>query len=314
MLRLPLIRLALIFIISLLISCIDTNDKNTVSDSPEAYLSAPHIPRNIAYNGWSTMRYTLNGHNTDSSTSPSDSHNPSLFKLVGEMYRANGLAGYTDDFSFLPQGSNYIDGSDALNNINTTSASVIILSAYGGRSGILKPPSDAAADDGWINKMVNAAQAAQARGITPIMFQAWGSSGSDESFPHAKINSDALQKKLDILIIRTAEVVESLSKLNIAYTTNVDSPDGKYAPPIEHLYSGDTSDTFHGSYAMAYANALATFKCLTGISAADNAFVIPSGGTVGVQYGMSQTFINDIIKTVDAIQTESLVSSLSENY
>jgi len=63
---------------------------------------------------------------------------------------------------------------------------------------------------------------------------------------------------------------------------------------------------------MAYVNALATFKCLTGISAANNAFVIPSGGAAGDQYGMSQTFINDIIQTVDNIQNESIITGLED--
>ena len=228
------------------------------------------------------------------------------------MYRANGLTGYSSDFSFLPQGSNYIDGADALENINTTSASVIVISAYGGQSGILQDPSNADSENGWINKMVTAAETAKARGITPIMFQAWGSSDSDGAFHNAKINSDALQNKMDMLVVRTAEVVEALSQLNNSYTTNSNSPDGKYTIPVQHLYSGDTNDNFHGSYAMAYANALATFKTLTGISAANNAFVIPSGGEAGDQYGMSQAFINDIIQTVDMIQVDSLITGLEE--
>ncbi len=258
------------------------------------------------------MLNSLSGQNTESSVSPSPSHDPSLFNLVGEMYKANGLIGYSRDFSFLPQGSIHIDGTEALDNINKTSASVIVLSAYGGQNGILQDPSNAAAEDGWINKMVNAAQAAQVRGITPIMFQAWGSSGTEGSFQNAKINSDALQEKLGILVVRTGEIVEALHQLNSSYTTNTASPGGAFVPPVLHLYSGDTSDNFHGSYAMAYANALATFKCLTGISAANNAFIIPSGGAAGDQYGMSQTFINDIIQTVDNIQRESLITGLED--
>ena len=255
------------------------------------------VPKSIAYNGWSTMQNSLSGQNTESSESPSPSHDPSLFNLVGEMYRANDLTGYSSDFSFLTQGSKYIDGTDALNNINTTSASVIVLSAYGGGSGILQDPANAAADDGW---------------ITPIMFQAWGSSGTEGSFHNAKINSDTLQERLGMLVVRTGEIVDALSELNSLYTSNTNSPGGKYVPPVQHLYSGDSNDNFHGSYAMAYVNALATFKCLTGISAANNAFVIPSGGAAGNQYGMSQTFINDIIQTVDQIQTESLMTGLEE--
>jgi hypothetical protein len=270
------------------------------------------IPKSIAYNGWSTMLNTLDGQNTDSSNSPSANHDPSLFNLVGEMYRANGIDGYSSDFSFLPQGSIYIDGTNALENINTTSASVIVLSVYGGQSGILQEPSNAAAENGWINKMVSAAEAAQTRGITPIVFQAWGSSGTEGSFHNAKINSAALQEKLGILVVRTGEIVEALEQLNSSYTTNTNSPGGKYVPPVQHLFSGDTDDSFHGSYAMAYVNALATFKCLTGISAANNAFVIPSGGAAGDQYGMSQVFINDIIQTVDNIQIESLITGLKE--
>jgi len=256
------------------------------------------------------MLNTLSGQNTESSDSPSAAHDPSLFNLVGEMYHANGLAGYSSDFTFLPQGSEYIDGADALDNINTTSASVIVLSTYGGQSGILQEPTNAAAENGWINKMVNAAEAAEARGITPVMFQAWGSSDSEGAFQNAKINSDALQEEIGIVVVRTAEVVEALNQLNNSYTTNTNSPDGKYTIPVQHLYSGDTSDNFHGSYAMAYANALATFKSLTGISAAANAFVIPSGGAAGDQYGMTQAFINDIVQTVDLIQVDSLIAGL----
>ncbi len=287
--------------------------------TPDPVISDPvipdpgnEVPKSIAYNGWSTMQNSLSGQNTESSESPSPSHDPSLFNLVGEMYRANDLTGYSSDFSFLTQGSKYIDGTDALNNINTTSASVIVLSAYGGGSGILQDPANAAADDGWINKMVTAAKAAQVRGITPIMFQAWGSSGTEGSFHNAKINSDTLQERLGMLVVRTGEIVDALSELNSLYTSNTNSPGGKYVPPVQHLYSGDSNDNFHGSYAMAYVNALATFKCLTGISAANNAFVIPSGGAAGNQYGMSQTFINDIIQTVDQIQTESLMTGLEE--
>lgn len=348
--RLLFSRIVFIFLIGLLASCIettgkgddtpggnsgdgadsgqaqetntDTSDPNT--DNPDPVIpktdtanpvpveSVKNIPKNIAYNGWSTMQNNLSGQNTDSSTSPSASHDPSLFNLVGEMYRANGLTGYSSDFSFLPQGSDYINGTEALNNINTTSATVIMLSTYGGQSGILQDPINAAAADGWVNKMVAAAEAAQARGITPIMFQAWGSSGTEGSFHNAKINSAAVQEKFGILVVRTGEVVEALNQLNSSYTTNTNSPGGKYVPPVQHLFSGDTNDNFHGSYAMAYANALATFKCLTGISAVNNAFVIPSGGAAGVQYGMSQTFINDIIQTVDNIQQESLVTGLED--
>jgi len=292
----------------------DSGSDDSGSDDSGSNDSEPNkeIPKTIAYNGWSTMHNSLGGQNTDSSESPSASHDPSLYKLVGEMYKANGLIGYSSDFSFLPQGSNFIDGPDALNNINTTSASVIVLSTYGGQSGILQEPSNADAADGWINKMVTAAQAAQLRGITPIMFQAWGGADTQGSFHNAKINSDALQEKLGVLIVRTGEVVEALSQLNSSYTSNTSSPGGKYVPPVQHLFSGDTSDNFHGSYAMAYANALATFKCLTGISAANNAFVIPSGGAAGDQYGMTQTFINDIIQTVDSIQRESLITGLED--
>jgi hypothetical protein len=281
-------------------------------ETPDPVIPVPNIPKSIAYNGWSTMQNGLSDQNTESSWSPSASHDPSLFNLVGEMYRANELTGYSSDFSFLPQGSYYIDGSAALSNINTTSASVIMLSAYGGQSGILQEPSNAAAYNGWINRMVKAGQAAQSRGIRPIMFQAWGSSGTEGTFHHAKINSDALQEKLGILVVRTGEIIDALSQLGEGYSTNSNSPGGKYAPPVLHLYSGDTGDNFHGSYAMAYANALATFKCLTGISAANNAFVIPSGGAAGIQYGMSQTFINHIIQTVDNIQVESLITGLAE--
>ena len=290
----------------------DSGSDDSGSDDSDDSEPNKEIPKTIAYNGWSTMHNSLNGQNTESSESPSASHDPSLFNLVGEMYKANGLTGYSSDFSFLPQGSNFIDGPDALNNINTTSASVIVLSTYGGQSGILQEPSNADAADGWINKMVTAAQTAQLRGITPIMFQAWGGSDTQGSFHNAKINSDALQEKLGILIVRTGEVVEALSQLNSSYTTNSNSPGGKYVPPVQHLFSGDTSDNFHGSYAMAYANALATFKCLTGISAVNNAFVIPSGGAAGDQYGMSQTFINDIIQTVDSIQIETLMTGLED--
>jgi hypothetical protein len=277
--------------------------------SQDPIIPNPNIAKSIAYNGWSTMQNSLGGQNTQSSEYPEASHDPSLFNLVGEMYQANGLEGYRSDFSFLTQGSSYIDGSEALNNINTTSASVIILSAYGGQDGILQQPSNAAAYNGWINRMVNAAQAAQSRGIRPIMFQAWGSSGTEGTYHHAKINSGAVQSKIDILVVRTGEIVEALSELGEGYSTNSDSPGGNYYPPVQHLFSGDTGDNFHGSYAMAYGNALATFKCLTGISAANNAFVIPSGGAAGIQYGMSQTFIKHIIQTVDSIQTESLIIS-----
>ncbi|MBL4796097.1 MAG: hypothetical protein JKY50_01645 [Oleispira sp.] len=360
LIRKSFIRMAFIFLIGLLASCIETtasgegedssgnnaedSSGNNAEDSrednqtqqPDLSTSDPaipdpaipdpaipdpaipdpdannDIPRNIAYNGWSTMHNSLSGQNTESSTSPSASHDPSLFNLVGEMYKANGLTGYSSDFEFLIQGSIHIDGMRAFDNINTTSATVIVLSAYGGGSGILEDPANADSADGWINGMVNAAEAAQARGITPIMFQAWGSSGTEGSFHNAKINSDALQEKLGILVVRTGEVVEALHLLNSSYTTNTNSPGGAYVPPVKHLFSGDTNDNFHGSYAMAYANALATFKCLTGISAVNNAFVIPSGGAAGDQYGMSQTFINDIIQTVDKIQLESLITGLED--
>lgn len=339
MLNFILSRVTIIFLVSLLSACLTVTvtdgeitdiQQEDSADSTEQEVVAPNplpqpeptptpepapfpepptnVQLSIAYNGWSTMLNTLEGQNTDSSTSPSPSHDPSLFNLVGEMYRANGLLGYSSDFSFLPQGSSYIDGETALENINTTTATVVVISAYGGNSGILQDTAIADSDSGWINKVVTAAQTAQSRGITPIMFQAWGSADSEGSYHNAKINTDALKAKKDMLVIRSAEVVEALHQLNPIYTNNTESPDGKYTIPVQHLYSGDTSDNFHGSYAMAYANALATFKALTGISAANNAFIIPSGGAAGDQYGMSSTFINDIIRTVDLIQKESLIT------
>jgi len=200
-------RLIVIFIITLLASCGGSSDKAAVASEeetinqptepspiepkptiPDPVISNPstpnpstpdpstpeakNIPTSIAYNGWSTMQNSLSGQNTESSTSPSASHDPSLFNLVGEMYKANCLTGYSSDFEFLIQGSIHIDGTRALDNIDTTSATVIVLSAYGGGSGILQEPANADSEGGWINRMVNAAQAAQARGITPIMFQA----------------------------------------------------------------------------------------------------------------------------------------------
>ena len=285
---------------------------DTATISVTVTLEPVLIATNIAYNGWSTMNYALSGQNTGSSTSPTDEHNPSLYTLVGQMYAANGISGYAHDFSFLPQGSDYIDGTEALNNINTTSATVAVLSAYGSTSGITMDPSTANAENGWIDRMINSALAAEARGIKPVMFQSWGSSDSSDKFPNAKINTDALQAKHGMLVVRSAEIIEALGQLNASYIVNSLSAGGKFVPPVTHLYSGDSADTFHGSYAMAYANALATFKCLTGISATDNQFVIPSGGAAGTQYGMSSEFISDIISVVDNVQRESLVSGLAE--
>ncbi len=285
---------------------------DTATISVTVTLEPVLIATNIAYNGWSTMNYTLSGQNTGSSTSPTDDHNPSLYTLVGQMYAANGITGYAHDFAFLPQGSEFIDGTDALENINTTSATVAVLSAYGSTSGITMDPASANISDGWIDRMINAAVVAEARGIKPIMFQAWGSADSSDKFPNAKINTDALQAKHGMLIVRSAEIVEALGQLNASYIVNSVSPGGKYTPPVTHLYSGDSADNFHGSYALAYANALATFKCLTGISATDNQFVIPSGGAAGEQYGMSAVLIADIISVVDGVQRESLVSGLAE--
>lgn len=271
----------------------------------------------IAYNGWSTMENNLEGQNTASSTNPSAEHNPSLYKLVGQMYAANGIQDYVDDFEFLDQGGENINGAQAKANINTTSSTVAVLSAYGSNSGIIMEPAQAdevptTGNNGWIDRMVDIAQTAEARNIIPIMFQCWGSSGREADYDHAKINTDALQAKHGMLVVRSAEIVDAMTKLNPAYTTNSANAGGKYVPPVTHLFNGGTdNDGFHGSYAMQYLCALATFKCLTGISAADNAFVIPSGGNAGSQYGMSTQFINDIKTQVDLVQVESLVTGLA---
>jgi hypothetical protein len=280
--------------------------------------SVTSIPTSIAFAGWSTMNYSLEGNNTAASTSPGDEHNPSVYKLVGQMYLANGIAGYTDDFEFLSQGSQFIDGTQAVNHVNATSATVMVFSAYGSESGITadpvlsnQTPGDGA--QGWVDRMVNIASLAEGRGIKPIMYQCWGSAGTDSTFGNALINSDALQAKKGMLVIRTAEIVKLLGEVNTNYITNTPS-DSIFGAPVTHLYSGDPAgaDNFHGSYGMAYMVALATFKTLTGISAADNAFVIPSGGNVGNQYGMPAQFITDIIAAVDLIQKESVVSGLAE--
>ena len=263
----------------------------------------PHM--RIMYNGWSTMWNSLADQNSAGVTNPPAEHNPSLHHLVGQMYAANGFTDYSSDFEFLPQGSQYINGAAAMNNIATTTATAAVLSIYGGTSGILADPSVADAAGGWVDRMVSAVQAAEARGIVTIVYQAWGSATSHDVYHNAKLNTDSLLAKHSVLIVRNGEIVEALGKIDVAYVTNTDSG-GKYHPPVTHLYSGDTSDNFHGSYAMNYINALSTFKCLTGISAANNQFVIPSGGNAGVQYGMTAQFIQDIKTTVDALQVDTL--------
>jgi hypothetical protein len=135
----------------------------------------------------------VGGQHTQSSEYPEASHDPSLFNLVGGMYQANGLEGYSSDFSFLTQGP------------------------------------------GWINRMVRAAQAAKSKDIIPIIFQAWGGLGTEDTYHHTKINSDAVQSKIDILVVRTGEIIEVLSQLDEGYTTNSDSPRGKYSPPVLHV-------------------------------------------------------------------------------
>lgn len=282
-----------------------------------ASVAVAGIHTKIGYQGWSTMQNTVDGQNTASSTNPTAEHDPSLYKLVGQMYAANSIAGYVDDFEFLPQGGENINGVEAKAHTNATASTVAVLSAYGSSSGIIMEPAQANAvpttgNDGWIDRMVDIAQTAEARNIIPIMFQCWGSSGREADYDHAKINTDALQAKHGMLVVRSAEIVDAMTKLNPAYTTNAANAGGKYVPPVTHLFNGGTdSDSFHGSYAMQYLCALATFKCLTGISAADNAFVIPSGGNAGTQYGMSAQFINDIKTQVDLVQVESLVTGLA---
>ena len=282
-----------------------------------AAVAVAGIHTKIAFNGWSTMQNTLDGQNTESSTNPSANHDPSLYKLVGQMYAANGIADYVDDFSFLPQGSEHVNGVEAKENINSTASTVAVLSAYGSAAGIIMEPAQAnevptTGNNGWIDRMVDIAETAEARNIIPIMFQCWGSAGLEADYDHAKINTDALQAKHGMLVVRSAEIERALSIVNPAYTTNTANAGGKYVSPVTHLFNGgDGSDSFHGSYAMQYLSALATFKCLTGISAADNAFVIPSGGNAGTQYGMSAQFISDIKTQVDLIQVESMVTGLA---
>jgi len=270
------------------------------------------IETEVAALGWSTMQTKLEGQNPENSTSPSAENDPSLMKLVGQMYAANGITGYTDDFKFLTQGGQYIDSSEATDHINQTSAKVAIISAYGASSGITMNAEDANkepvadSNEGWIPRVVNIAQLAESRNITPIMYQCWGNASTPQNWPNAQTNTDNLQARHGMLVIRTAEIVQALGELNPDYVTNTQNPIGKYVPPVTHLYSGDPdNDNFHGSYAMQYMGALATFKVLSGISATDNAFVPPDF------YGMSAQFISDIKSTVDAVQVESLVSGLA---
>lgn len=275
------------------------------------------IPTRVAYSGWSTMSYYMNGYNTASSTAPSDEHNPSVYKMVGQMYLANNIAGYVDDFNFIPQGADNINGTEAKAHTAATSATVAIYSAYGSTSGITADPAVAnaapgAGSTGWIDRMVDISTDAEARGITPIMYQAWPSSDAQGSIGNALINSDQLQAKHGMLIIRTAEIMEELGNINPAYVINSPSAGSvNFLPPVTHLFSGG-NDTFHASYGMALVNALATFKCLTGISAADNLFEVPSGGSAGTKYGMPAQFITDIKTAVDTIQQESIVSGLAD--
>jgi hypothetical protein len=275
------------------------------------------IPTLIAYSGWSTMNYVMTGYNTAGSTTPPDVHNPSVYKMVGQMYLANNIAGYVDDFNFIDQGSDNINSSAAKTHTQATSSSVIIYSAYGSDSGITADPvvansAPGAGSIGWIDRMVDMASDAEAKGAIPIMYQSWAGSTDVGTLPNALINSDQLQAKHGMLIIRTAEIMEELGNMDAAYITNTQSVGSvNFLPPVTHLYSGG-NDTFHPSYGQAYVNALATFKCLTGISAADNLFEIPSGGNVGTKYGMSSQFIADIITAVDVIQNESIVNGLAD--
>lgn len=271
-------------------------------------------PLRVAYQGWSTMHYALDGINTGSSTSPTAEHSPSLYNLVGQMYDSNGITGYSSDFEFLTQGSEYIDDTAAQAHANSTTATAYVISAYGSTSGIILDPAlsatvppVAASDTGWIERVINIATIAKNNGMTPVFYQCWGSSDQKAAWGNAKINTTELLSRYSIPVIRTAEIVEAVNAINPAYCINVDAPGGKYSVPVTSLYSGDTADNFHPSYAMAYLVALATMKVLTGVSAANNTFVIPSGGASGTQYGMSAQFIADIKTAVDQVQIETLV-------
>ena len=273
----------------------------TISEAQAVVLGKP---TKIGYNAWSTMWNPLDSYNTSGTANPPDNHNPSVHTLVGQMYEANGITGYAHDFEFLPQGAEYIDGTAAMNNINTTASEVMVLSAYGSTSGITQDTATANASGGWIDKMVNAAQAAEARGIHSVMYQCWYSADQIASAPNAVSNTDALLAKHNMGIIRTAEILDAIRAVDASYYTNADTGRNKYEPPVETFFSGDPADNFHGSYAMNYMAALATFKYLRGINAADNAFVPPD------YYGMSAAFVSLIKQKVDEVQTDYIGAPL----
>jgi hypothetical protein len=299
-------------------TCPDSSEILTVLSSASVKVmllpvAAATIPTDIGYQGWSTMFYTLDGVNTGSSTAPTAEHDPSLYKLVGQQYSVNGISSYTDDFLFLPQNNEYIDAAEAQAHVASTSASTYVISARGGDGGIMQDPAIAGVSvTGWVDRVANIASICEARGIRPVFYQCWGSSDEQATFGNAKINTDALMTRHPMLVIRTAEIVEELIAMNPVYGTNVDAPGGKYSVPVTTLYSGDTADNFHPSYALAYLVSLATMKALTGISAAANLFVIPSGGASGDEYGMSDQFIADIKTAVDVVQQESIINGLAE--
>ena len=264
----------------------------------------PVILRNIAYQGWSTMLNELDGNTSGTG----ESHAVSLHELTGEMYRQNSYSDYSDSFTFLGQGSEFINVTDAITHVNNVTSDVYVISVYGGSSGIVVDPATASIDTtGWIDRVIDIADRAAANGMVPVVFQAWGNNSIQNQWDNAKLNTDILESRRPILIIRTAEMVQLLGTMNPDYVADIDAVGGKYSTPVTTLFSGSTTDTFHGSYAMSYLNALATTKALTGISAADNTFVIPTSAATGTNYGMSSQFIADIKTAVDQIQTQSLI-------
>jgi len=278
--------------------------------TPGAVITAPVevTPVKVGYNAWSTMWNSLGSYNTSGTAGPPDNHNPSVHTLVGQMYTANNIEGYSHDFEFLPQGASYIDGTAAMNNINTTASEVMVLSSYGSTGGIVAEPDSVNGLDN-VNGLDAAATACEAQNIHPVMFQSHYSADQIAAYPNAVTNTNnllALHPNLGV--IRTCEIMEAVRLVDSSYCLNTDSGRNKYEPPVETFYSGDSADDFHGSYAFNYLAALATFKYITGISATDNAFIIPDSGTTGVKYGMSDTFINLIISKVDEVQLDTMIT------
>jgi len=259
------------------------------------------IPRPVslkyAFSGWASMQNNLGGQN--------DGLDPSLYNLVGKMMTDNGILGYVSDFEYLPEGSPDIDGTVATAHANSTDSEVFIISAYPGSDGICADPATSSGAKGsgaagWVQRVVDIATLAESNGMHPVLFQAWGNENAKADWGNAKLNTDAILGIKQIGVIRTAEILKAVYDDTASYATNVANGRTKYEPPVDTMWSGDISDTINGSYAMLYANALATMKYISGISAADNAYVVPA------YYQMPAALVSLIKQKVDEIQVETM--------